>query len=158
MKPTVTPFFDEATVTASFIVTDPKTNPAASVDSVLDFDYSSGRTDFRSADAIIEYVRENDLTIDWILETHVHADHLTGAPYLRDKLGGTTAIGGNVTTVQEVFKGVFNLKDLAADGSQFNHLFADGDSFAVGNLEGTVMATPGHTPACVTYEIGDALS
>ena len=155
-QPTVRGFFDEATFTISYVVSDPETQRAVIVDPVLDFDAASGRTSTASADEVVTYVNENDLNVVWILETHVHADHLTGAPYLRDKLGGRTAIGNNVTAVQEVFKGIFNLKDLATDGSQFNHLFTDGDTFAVGNIKGRVIATPGHTPACVTYVIGDA--
>ena len=155
-QPTVRGFFDEATFTITYVVSDPGTQRAVIVDPVLDFDPASGRTSTTSADEVVTYVKANDLAIDWILETHVHADHLTGAPYLRDQLGGKTAIGNNVTTVQETFKGVFNLKDLATDGSQFDRLLADGDTFAVGNIEGRVIATPGHTPACVTYLIGDA--
>ncbi len=155
-QPTVRGFFDEATFTITYVVSDPDSQRAVIVDPVLDFDPASGRTSTTSADEVVAYVSENGLGIDWILETHVHADHLTGAPYLRDKLGGKTAIGHNVATVQEVFKGVFNLKDLATDGSQFDHLFADGETFAVGGIEGRVISTPGHTPACVTYVIGDA--
>ncbi len=155
-QPIVRGFFDEATFTITYVVSDPDTRRAVIVDPVLDFDPASGRTSTSSADEVITYVKANDLGVDWILETHVHADHLTGAPYLRDQVGGKTAIGDNVTTVQDTFKGVFNLKDLATDGSQFDHLLADGDTFAVGNIEGRVIATPGHTPACVTYLIGDA--
>ena len=155
-QPTVRGFFDEATFTITYVVSDPDTRRAVIVDPVLDFEPASGRTSTSSADEVITYVKANDLSIDWVLETHVHADHLTGAPYLRDNLGGKTAIGNNVTTVQKTFKGIFNLKELATDGSQFDHLFADGDTFAVGNIEGRVIATPGHTPACVTYVIGDA--
>ncbi len=156
MQPSVHGFFDEATFTITYVVSDPDTKRAVIIDPVLDFDPASGRTSTISADEIIAYVKANDLAIDWILETHVHADHLTGAPYLREQLGGRTAIGDNVTTVQETFKSVFNLKDLATDGSQFDELLADGDTFAVGDIEGRVIATPGHTPACVTYVIGDA--
>ncbi len=155
-QPTVRGFFDEATFTVTYVVSDPDTQRAVIIDPVLDFDPASGRTSTSSADEVITYVKANDITIDWILETHVHADHLTGAPYLRDQLGGKTAIGNNVTAVQETFKGVFNLKDLATDGSQFDELLADGDTFAVGGIEGRVISTPGHTPACVTYVIGDA--
>ena len=155
-KPNVTAFFDEATFTVTYVVSDPATNRAAVVDPVLDYDPASGRTSTRSADQVIAHVSENKLGVDWILETHVHADHLSGAPYLRQNLGGKAAIGKNVTAVQETFKGIFNLKDLATDGRQFDHLFEDGESFAVGELAGQVIATPGHTPACVTYSIGDA--
>ena len=155
-QPDVSAFFDEATFTVTYVVSDPATGRAAVIDPVLDFDPASGRTATTSADRVIAHVGENDLCIDWILETHVHADHLSGAPYLREKLGGKAAIGKDVTAVQETFKGVFNLKDLATDGSQFDHLFSDGDSFAVGDIPGRVIATPGHTPACITYLIGDA--
>ena len=154
--PTIHAFHDEATFTVTYVVSDPATGRAAVVDTVLDFDPASGRTSTASADEVIAYVTDNELAVDWILETHVHADHLSGAPYLRDKLGGRTAIGRDVRTVQENFKGIFNLKDLATDGSQFDHLFTDGDTFRVGEIEGHVIATPGHTPACVTYVIGDA--
>ncbi|MDJ0749143.1 MAG: MBL fold metallo-hydrolase [Woeseiaceae bacterium] len=155
-QPTVRGFFDEATFTITYVVSDPGTQRAVIIDPVLDFDPASGRTSTSSSDEVVTYVKANDLAVDWIFETHVHADHLTGAPYLREQLGGRTAIGDNVTAVQETFKGVFNLKDLATDGSQFDQLVADGDTFAVGDIEGRVIATPGHTPACVTYVIGDA--
>ena len=155
-RPDVKAFFDEATFTVTYVVSDPATRRAAIIDPVLDYDAASGRTSTTSADALIEYVNENALGIDWILETHVHADHLSGAPYLKDKLSGQTAIGAQVTTVQETFKGVFNLTDLAIDGSQFDRLFSDGDTFAVGDIEGRVLGTPGHTPACITYVIGDS--
>ncbi|MBT8067394.1 MAG: MBL fold metallo-hydrolase [Gammaproteobacteria bacterium] len=154
--PKVSAFFDEATFTVTYIVSDPKTSQAVIIDPVLDYDPASGRTSTSSADQVVEHVRANKLSIDWILETHVHADHLSGAPYLRDKLGGKTAIGRHVTAVQTVFKKVFNLDDLAADGSQFDHLFDDGETFDFGSMQGRVIATPGHTPACVTYVIGDS--
>mgnify|MGYP001822459179 FL=1 len=155
-RPDISGFHDPATFTITYVVSDPATRRAAIIDSVLDFDPASGRTSTASADAVIAFVRQEGLEVDWILETHVHADHLTGAPYLRDEFGGKTGIGADVATVQETFKGVFNLKDLATDGSQFDHLFEDGETFSVGELEGRVIATPGHTPACVTYVIGDA--
>jgi glyoxylase-like metal-dependent hydrolase (beta-lactamase superfamily II) len=155
-RPDISGFHDPATFTITYVVSDPATKRAAIIDSVLDFDPASGRTSTASADAVIAFVRQEGLEVDWILETHVHADHLTGAPYLRDELGGKTGIGADVATVQETFKGVFNLKDLATDGSQFDHLFVDGETFRVGELEGRVIATPGHTPACITYVIGDA--
>ncbi|MDJ0758476.1 MAG: MBL fold metallo-hydrolase [Woeseiaceae bacterium] len=154
-RPSVKAFFDEATYTITYIVSDPATSRAAIIDPVLDYDAASGRTSTVSADAVIGYLEKNGLGVDWILETHVHADHLSGAPYLQDRLGGQTAIGARVTAVQETFKGVFNLADLATDGSQFDRLFSDGDAFAVGDIEGRVMGTPGHTPACITYVIGD---
>jgi len=155
-KPNVIAFFDEATFTVTYVVSDPATGRAAVIDPVLDFDPTSGRTSTSSADQVVAHVSNNGLGVDWILETHVHADHLSGAPYIRERLGGRAAIGKNVTAVQETFKGIFNLKDLVADGSQFDHLFDDGESFAIGELTGQVIATPGHTPACVTYLIGDA--
>ncbi len=154
--PNVTAFFDNATFTVTYVVADSAAGRAAIIDPVLDYDPASGRTSTKSADAVIAHVHDNDLSVDWILETHVHADHLTGAPYLRSELGGKVAIGQRVANVQETFRGVFNLDDLATDGSQFDVLFADGDSFTIGDVEGRVMATPGHTPACITYVIGDA--
>lgn len=154
--PNVKAFFDEATFTVSYVVSDPSTSHAVIVDPVLDYDAASGRTATDSADQVIAHVREKALTIDWILETHVHADHLSAAPYLREQLGGRTAIGRDVTAVQTTFKTIFNLSDLAPDGSQFDHLFDDAETFDVGNIQGRVIATPGHTPACVTYVISDA--
>ena len=155
-KPNIKAFFDEATFTVTYIVSDPATRRAAVIDPVLDFDPASGRTTTKSADNVIAHVREHDLDVDWILETHVHADHLSGAPYLQEQLGGQTAIGAGVTAVQETFKNIFNVADLAPDGSQFDRLFTDGDTFAIGDIEARVIATPGHTPACVTYVIGDS--
>ena len=155
-RPNVTAFFDAPTFTVTYVVADPETGHAAIIDPVLDYDPSSGRTSTASADEVIEFVTSQKLSVDWILETHVHADHLSGAPYFREKLGGSTAIGAQVMAVQEVFKGVFNLADLETDGSQFDRLFDDGDTFAIGNIDARVMHTPGHTPACVTYVIGDA--
>lgn len=155
-KPNVSAFFDEATFTVTYVVSDPATGRAAVVDPVLDFDPASGRTSTTSADEVVAFVQDNKLGVDWVLETHIHADHLSGAPYIRETLGGKAAIGKDVTAVQEAFKGVFNLKDLATDGSQFEHLFADTETFLVGDIEAYVIATPGHTPACVTYVIGDA--
>ena len=154
--PTVQAFHDTDTFTITYVVSDPATGAAAIIDPVLDYDPNSGRTATASADAVLAYVNENKLGVAWILETHVHADHLSGAPYLREKVGGKAAIGDHVTNVQETFKGVFNLKDLATDGSQFDHLFADGEKFNIGDIEARVIATPGHTPACITYVIGDA--
>ncbi len=155
-KPAVTAFFDEATFTVTYVVADPQSKHAAIVDPVLDYDAASGRTSTQSADQLVQYVKDNALTVDWILESHVHADHLTGAPYLKDELGGETGIGAMVTAVQETFKGVFNIKELATDGTQFDHLFGDGETFQVGDIASHVIATPGHTPACLTYVIGDA--
>jgi glyoxylase-like metal-dependent hydrolase (beta-lactamase superfamily II) len=153
----VTGFFDEATNTVTFVVKDPASTACAIVDSVLDFDYSSGRTDTASADRVIAYVRDQGLSCDWILETHVHADHLSAAPYIQQRIGGKIGIGEHITTVQNTFGKVFNEgTEFQRDGSQFDRLFKDGDSFTVGGLKGHVLHTPGHTPACLTYVIGDA--
>lgn len=154
-QPDVKVFFDQATFTVSCVISDSSTQRAAIIDSVMDFDPASGRTATDSADEIIHYVTQAGLHIDWILETHVHADHLSAAPYLKEKLGGKTAIGANVSVVQDVFKGIFNLENLDVDGSQFDHLFTDGETFQIGDIDAHVLATPGHTPACVTYVIGD---
>jgi glyoxylase-like metal-dependent hydrolase (beta-lactamase superfamily II) len=154
-KPDVKAFFDEATFTVTYVVSDPDTRKAAIIDPVLDYDAASGRTSTRSADQVIDYAGQQNLDVDWILETHVHADHLSGAPYIKEKLGGVTGIGAGVTDVQKTFKSIFNIEDLATDGSQFDRRFADEDTFSVGDIEGRVIATPGHTPACVTYVIGD---
>ncbi|QOR39728.1 MBL fold metallo-hydrolase [Billgrantia diversa] len=156
-NPIVTHFFDEPTNTFSYVVRDPQSNACAILDSVLDFDYAAGRTDVRSADAIIDFIQREGLQVEWILETHVHADHLSAAPYLHEKLGGKTGIGANITVVQDVFGKAFNAgTEFARDGSQFDRLFEEGDTFTIGNLEGRVLHTPGHTPACLTYVIGDA--
>lgn len=155
--PLVTHFFDEPTNTFSYIVQDPDSSACAIIDSVLDFDYAAGRTDVRSADEIIEYVRNNNLTVEWILETHVHADHLSAAPYLHEQLGGKTGIGEKIVEVQEVFGKAFNAgTEFARDGSQFDRLFKEGDTFTIGSLDARILHTPGHTPACLTYVIGDA--
>jgi len=156
-NPVVQHFFDEPTNTFSYVVRDPDSQACAIIDSVLDFDYASGRTDTRSASEIVDYVRSNELEVEWILETHVHADHLTAAPFIHEQLGGKTGIGANIRTVQDIFGKAFNAgSDFARDGSQFDQLFSDGDSFRVGGVEGRVLHTPGHTPACLTYVIGDA--
>lgn len=155
-KPDVTAFFDEATFTVTYVVADSDTHKAAVVDSVLDFDAASGRTTTHSADAVISFVRSNQLNIEWILETHIHADHLSGASYLRKELGGQVATGKNVGAVQETFKAIFNIPELDTDGSQFDHLFGDQDEFQLGSIAASVIATPGHTPCCVSYGFGDA--
>ncbi|GAA0689267.1 MBL fold metallo-hydrolase [Vreelandella titanicae] len=156
-RPIVTHFFDEPTNTFSYVVQDPDSRACAIIDSVLDFDYAAGRTDVRSANTIIAFIREHDLNVVWILETHVHADHLSAAPYLHEQLGGKTGIGANIVKVQEIFGKAFNAgSEFARDGSQFDALFEEGDTFAVGQLQGQVLHTPGHTPACLTYVIGDA--
>jgi len=156
MTPTVKAFFDEATFTVTYVISDPGSGAAAIIDSVLDFDQASGRTSTASADQVIEYVENNQLDVAWILETHVHADHLSAAPYLKSKLGGKTGVGDFITDVQSTFKGVFNLGDeFGADGTQFDELFADGELLALGSMNIHVMHTPGHTPACLTYVAGD---
>lgn len=152
----VTAFFDEATFTVTYVAADPGSAQAAIIDPVLDYDPASGRTSTASADRVIAFARDNGLTVDWILETHVHADHLTAAPYLKEQLGGRIAIGRHVAAVQDTFKDVFNIEDLATDGTQFDHLFGDGDEFKVGSIAGSIIGTPGHTPACITYVVGDA--
>ncbi|MGB1173800.1 MAG: MBL fold metallo-hydrolase [Marinobacterium sp.] len=158
MQPIVKTFFDEPTFTFSHVVSDPETKECAIIDSVLDFDYASGKTDRVSADQIIAYIKEESLQTQWILETHVHADHLSAAPYLKEQLGGTLAIGDQITVVQNVFGKAFNAgTDFERDGSQFDHLFKDDESFSIGSIAAKAIHTPGHTPACMSYLIGDAL-
>jgi glyoxylase-like metal-dependent hydrolase (beta-lactamase superfamily II) len=155
-RPLVKTFFDEATFTASHVLHDPAGRRAAIVDSVLDFDQASGRTSTRSADRIVAYVQESRLEVEWILETHAHADHLSAAPYLQEKLGGALAIGREIVTVQNVFGKIFNEgTEFARDGSQFDRLFTGGDTFSVGSVPAVVLHVPGHTPADVAYIIGD---
>lgn len=155
--PVVRAFFHEPTFTASYVVHDPETRHAAIVDSVLDFDQASGRTSTSFADGIIDYVRETDLTVDWLLETHAHADHLSAAPYLQEQLGGRLAIGREILVVQEVFGKIFNEgSDFSRDGSQFDVLLDDGDTLQIGNIPLTALHVPGHTPADMAYVIGDA--
>ena len=156
-KPKVVPFFEENTNTFSYVVQDPTSNACAIIDSVLDFDMASGNVDHRSAQAIIRYVEEKKLNVEWIIETHVHAEHLSAAPYLKDYLGGKVAIGEHVQTVQRTFGDIFNSgPEFKRDGSQFDHLFKDGETYQIGNLEGLALHTPGHTPACMTHLIGNA--
>ncbi len=152
--PDVKAFFDENTYTVTYVVA--ASGAAAIIDPVLDYNAASGRTGTQSADAVIDYVRAEGLTVEWILETHVHADHLSAARYLKAELGGRIGIGADVAAVQDTFKGVFNIAGLATDGSQFDHLFTGDDTFTIGDTTGQVLHTPGHTPACVTYVIGDA--
>lgn len=150
-------FFDPATFTYSYVVSDPVTRQCALIDSVLDYDAASGRTSHTSAERLIAYVREHELKVQWLLETHVHADHLSAAPYLKQQLGGQLAIGDRITVVQDTFGKLFNAgTDFATDGRQFDHLFHDGDTFQVGDVQARAIHTPGHTPACMTYVIGDA--
>ncbi|GAB2175029.1 MBL fold metallo-hydrolase [Dongia sp. agr-C8] len=157
MQPDIVAFFDEDTFTVSYVVADPETRRAAVVDSVLDFDHASGRTRHASADKIVAHVRSRGLTVDWVLETHVHADHVSAGDYLKHQLGGRSAIGEHVRIVQNAFARIFNTgADFKTDGRQFDQLFKDGDRFKIGNLDARVIHTPGHTPACITYVIGDA--
>jgi len=157
VKPKVVPFFDEDTNTFSYVVQDPLSSSCAIVDSVLDFDLASGSVDHKGAQAIIRYIEEKKLEVEWIIETHVHADHLSAAPYLKDFVGGKIAIGEHVTTVQQTFGEIFNAgDDFKRDGSQFDHLFKDGEKYRIGNLEAYAIHTPGHTPACMTHVIGNA--
>ena len=156
-RPVVKTFFDEATFTASHVAHDPATGTAAIIDSVMDFDQASGRTSWKNADRILDYVRAERLQVQWLLETHAHADHLSAAPHLQQQLGGQIAIGEQIRAVQQRFATIFNEHEaFSPDGSQFDRLFADGDSFAVGTIEATVLHVPGHTPADVAYVIGDA--
>lgn len=157
MTPIVKAFFDPDTNTVSYLVQEPEGTACAIIDSVLDFDHASGRTKTSSADQIVAYVRDNELRVEWILESHVHADHLSAAPYLQQELGGKIGIGEQIVTIQETFGKIFNEgTEFQRDGSQFDALFRDGDSFHVGQMRGDVLHTPGHTPACMTYVIGDA--
>lgn len=157
MTPIVKAFFDSTTNTVSYIVQDPAGRACAIIDSVLDYDQNAGRTDTTTADILVDYVRDNNLTVEWILESHVHADHLSAAPYLQEKLGGKIGISKEITVVQDTFGKVFNEgTEFQRDGSQFDALFAEGDSFHIGQMRSDVLDTPGHTPACMTYLIGDA--
>ncbi len=157
MQARVHGLFDPATFTVSYVVAEATGKHCALVDTVLDYDPKSGRTSTRSADALLAYVASEELTVDWILETHAHADHLSAAQYLKTKVGGKVAIGEHITRVQAGFKRLFNEDErFATDGSQFDHLFKDGEEFAIGAMRGRVMHTPGHTPACVSFVIGDA--
>lgn len=157
MGPNITAFFDQASNTISYVVRDPYGSACAIIDSVLDFDFASGRTDTQSADKIINFVTENKLDVQWLLESHVHADHLSAAPYIQMKVGGKIGIGSRITDVQETFGKIFNEgTEFQRDGSQFDKLFVEGDTFHIGQLRGDVLHTPGHTPACLTYVIEDA--
>ncbi|MBA4502430.1 MBL fold metallo-hydrolase [Marinobacterium marinum] len=157
MQPIVTAFFDEPTFTYSYVIQDPESNHCAIIDSVLDFDYAAGKTATTSAAEILAFVDRNGLTVDWVLETHVHADHLSAAPWLQEKTGAKTGIGAHITTVQETFGKAFNAgTEFARDGSQFDQLFNNGDPIQIGHMKGQAIHTPGHTPACMTYVFGDA--
>jgi glyoxylase-like metal-dependent hydrolase (beta-lactamase superfamily II) len=158
LDPLVHGIFDPATWTITYVVYEKEGSACAIIDSVLDYDPKSGRTSTESADKVIAFVREKNLQVSWILETHAHADHLTAAPYLKAQLGGQTAIGDHITTVQRVFKGIFNLEPgFKVDGTQFNHLLKKDEAFAIGNLTAHTLFVPGHTPACVAYQIGNAV-
>ena len=157
MSARIEAFFDPATFTYSYVVSDPQTRQCAVIDSVLDYDAASGRTSHQAADRIIDYIRTHDLQVQWLLETHVHADHLSAAHYLKQHLGGRLAIGERITEVQRTFAELFNAgAGFATDGRQFDQLFRDGERFQIGNLDAQALHTPGHTPACLTYLIGDA--
>ena len=156
-KPIIHAFFDEPTNTVSYLVGNPETQDAAVVDPVLDYDHKSGKANVASADAILGRAKDLGLTVKLVLETHVHADHLSGAPYIKLKTGAKVAIGERIKEVQKIFRPVFNAIDVSGEGSEFDILFKDGDRFTIGNLTGDVLATPGHTPACVSYRIGDAV-
>jgi glyoxylase-like metal-dependent hydrolase (beta-lactamase superfamily II) len=158
VSPVVAPFFDEESNTFSYVVRDPNSDACAVIDSVLDLDYAAGVISYEGANAIIKYVRDNDLSVQWIIETHAHADHISAGHYLREQLGGKLAIGKDITQVQQVFGGIYNLgAEFRRDGSQFDHLFVDGESYTIGSLEATTIHTPGHTPACMSHLIGDAI-
>jgi glyoxylase-like metal-dependent hydrolase (beta-lactamase superfamily II) len=156
-KPAIRAFFDEATNTFSYLVADPATKRAAVIDPVLDYDPKSGEVDIGSVEAVLAAAREAGLTVEWSLETHAHADHLSGSPYVKAKTGAKIGIGENIKEVQRIFRPVFNATDLKTDGSDFDHLFKDGERFKIGELEAEVIYTPGHTPACVSYKIADAV-
>lgn len=157
VKPEVTAFFDPPTNTISYIVKDPASNACAIVDSVMDIDYASGHITYDGADKIIEYVKDNDLKVEWLIETHVHADHLSAAPYIQQHVGGKLGIGENIIVVQDTFGKIFNEgTEFQRDGSQFDALFKDGDSYKIGNMTANAMHTPGHTPACMTHVVGNA--
>ncbi|RDS86712.1 MBL fold metallo-hydrolase [Dyella psychrodurans] len=155
-QPEVKAFFDEPTNTFSYVVWDPQERQVAVIDSVLNYDASSGRTGHASADAMVAFIREACLDVQWLIETHAHADHLSAAPYIQSKTGGKIAIGEHIRTVQDVFGKLFNAgTEFQRDGSQFDHLFKDGERYRIGSIEATAMHTPGHTPACMTHLIGD---
>lgn len=157
VKPQVEAFFDPATNTISYVVKDPSSNACAVIDSVMDIDYAAGRITYDHADAIIDYIRKNDLKLEWIIETHVHADHLSAAPYIQNALGGKIGIGDKIMVVQNTFGKIFNEgTEFQRDGSQFDALFEDGDTYMVGNMQGVAIHTPGHTPACMVHVMGDA--
>jgi glyoxylase-like metal-dependent hydrolase (beta-lactamase superfamily II) len=157
VKPEVASFFDPATNTISYVVKDPNSSACAVVDSVMDIDYAAGRIAYKHADEIIEYIKQHQLKLEWLLETHVHADHLSAAPYIQQQLGGRIGIGEKITVVQETFGKVFNEgTEFQRDGSQFDALFTDGDTYRIGSMNAVAIATPGHTPACMVHVMGNA--
>ena len=157
VKPEVTPFFDPETYTISYVVKDPESNACAVVDSVMDIDYAAGRITYGHADEIIRFIETNALSVEWLIETHVHADHLSAAPYIQSRLGGKIGIGQNIKVVQETFGKVFNEgTEFQRDGSQFDRLFTDGETYDIGSMRALALSTPGHTPACMTHVIGNA--
>ena len=158
IKPDVKGFLDDATNTISYVVADPETKVCAVIDPVLDFDQASGRTSTQSAQKLVGYVKDNELTVDWVIDTHLHADHLTAAPYIKEQLGGRMGIGEHISSVQKVFGEIFNEGQLFhTDGSQFDNLFKDGEVYKVGSIAAKAIHTPGHTPACMSHVIGDAV-
>ena len=156
-RPAIRAFFDEPTNTVSYLVWNEATKKGAVVDPVLDYDHRSGKANVKSADAILAAAKASGIAIVWVLETHAHADHLSGAPYIKLKTGAKVGIGEHIREVQRIFRPVFNATDVSGDGSEFDHLFKDGERFSIGSLEGEAIYTPGHTPACVSYRIGDAV-
>ena len=157
VHPEVTGFFDDDSNTISYILKDPASSACAVIDAVMDIDYAAGRLSYQSADAMIAFITDNGLSLEWLIETHAHADHLSGAPYIQDKLGGRIGIGADIIKVQEEFGKVFNEgTEFQRDGSQFDRLFNDGDTYTIGSLQVFTMHTPGHTPACMTHVAGDA--
>lgn len=158
VKPEVTPFFDALTNTVSYVVKDPGSHACAVIDAVMDIDYAAGRIAYKSADGIIGFIKQHGLELQWLIETHVHADHLSGAPYIQGKLGGKIGIGERIDVVQQTFGKVFNEgTEFRRDGSQFDRLFKDGDTYRIGAISAVVLHTPGHTPACMSHVIGDAV-
>ena len=155
VRPRIRPFFDETTNTASYLVSDPASKKAAVIDPVLDYDQNTGKASTASADAILDAARSEGLEIEWVLETHAHADHLSAAPYIKLKTGAKVGIGEHIREVQKIFRPVFNANDISGDGSEFDRLFKDGETFRIGALEAKVLHTPGHTPACISYVIGE---
>ncbi|WP_439500851.1 MBL fold metallo-hydrolase [Aminobacter ciceronei] len=157
VKPQVEAFFDPTTNTISYVVEDPSSNACAVIDSVMDIDYAAGRITYDHADAIIDHIRKHGLKLEWIIETHVHADHLSAAPYIQSALGGKIGIGDKIMVVQDTFGKIFNEgTEFQRDGSQFDALFEDGDTYKIGNMEAVAIYTPGHTPACMVHVMGDA--